>query len=108
MARIAFIGLGHMGGGMAPNLAKAGHDVRAFDLSQDALEQAVAKGCTSAKSAAEACKDADAVGPCFRRQACRRSLSRVGLSSTPDRILMIFRHRRRPCQNFESEGAAAA
>ena len=37
MAKIAFIGLGHMGGGMAPNLAKAGHEVRAFDLSEEAL-----------------------------------------------------------------------
>ena len=36
--RIAFIGLGHMGGGMAANLAKAGHEVRAFDLSEDALD----------------------------------------------------------------------
>jgi 3-hydroxyisobutyrate dehydrogenase len=36
-AKIAFIGLGHMGGGMAPNLAKAGHEVRAFDLSEEAL-----------------------------------------------------------------------
>ncbi|MGI8611555.1 MAG: 3-hydroxyisobutyrate dehydrogenase [Sphingomicrobium sp.] len=61
MARVAFIGLGHMGGGMAPNLAKAGHDVRAFDLSGDALKHAVEKGCTAAKSAAEACKDVDAV-----------------------------------------------
>src|SRR5688500_12787284 len=61
MARIAFIGLGHMGGGMAPNLAKAGHDVRAFDLSKDALKHAVERGCKAAKSAAEACKDADAV-----------------------------------------------
>ena len=33
MARIAFIGLGNMGGGMAANLAKAGHDVRAMMLS---------------------------------------------------------------------------
>ena len=38
MAKIAFIGLGHMGGGMAPNLAKAGHEVRAFDLSEEALK----------------------------------------------------------------------
>ena len=38
MARIAFIGLGHMGGGMAPNLVKAGHDVYAFDLSDPALD----------------------------------------------------------------------
>ena len=61
MARIAFIGLGHMGGGMAPNLAKAGHEVRAFDLSEDALKRAGERGCTVAASADEACKDAEAV-----------------------------------------------
>ena len=61
MAKIAFIGLGHMGGGMAPNLAKAGHEVRAFDLNEDALKRAVEHGCTAAQSAAEACKSADAV-----------------------------------------------
>jgi 3-hydroxyisobutyrate dehydrogenase len=61
MAKIAFIGLGHMGGGMAPNLAKAGHEVRAFDLVLKAVEQAVGKGCQAASSAAEACKGADVV-----------------------------------------------
>ncbi len=61
MARIAFIGLGHMGGGMAPNLAKAGHEVRAFDLSDEALSRAAERGCSAAASAEEACKDADAV-----------------------------------------------
>lgn len=61
MARIAFIGLGNMGGGMAANLAKAGHDVRAFDLSADALERAHAAGCLPAESAAAACEGADAV-----------------------------------------------
>ena len=35
--KIAFIGLGNMGGGMAANLVKAGHEVRAFDLAQAAL-----------------------------------------------------------------------
>ena len=34
--RIAFIGLGNMGGGMAANLVKAGHQVNAFDLSAEA------------------------------------------------------------------------
>ena len=48
MTRIAFIGLGNMGGGMAANLAKAGHDVRAFDLSAEALERAEAAGCLPA------------------------------------------------------------
>jgi 3-hydroxyisobutyrate dehydrogenase len=61
MARVAFIGLGNMGGGMAANLAKAGHEVRAFDLSQDALERAVARGATAAADAKEACADAEAV-----------------------------------------------
>ena len=61
MARIAFIGLGHMGGGMAPNLAKAGHDVRAFDLVPEAVQHAAENGCTAAPSAAEAVKDADVV-----------------------------------------------
>jgi 3-hydroxyisobutyrate dehydrogenase len=61
MARIAFIGLGHMGGGMAPNLAKAGHDVRAFDLVAEAVQHASEGGCTPASSAAEAVKDADVV-----------------------------------------------
>ena len=61
MARIAFIGLGHMGGGMAPNLAKAGHDVSAFDLSDEALSAAADGGCSRAGSTEEACKDADVV-----------------------------------------------
>jgi 3-hydroxyisobutyrate dehydrogenase len=61
MARIAFIGLGHMGGGMAPNLAKAGHEVRAFDLVPEAVKHATEGGCTAAGSAAEAVKDADVV-----------------------------------------------
>ena len=61
MARIGFIGLGHMGGGMAPNLVKAGHEVRAFDLVADAIEKAKTGGCLSASSAADAVKDADVV-----------------------------------------------
>jgi 3-hydroxyisobutyrate dehydrogenase len=61
MARIAFIGLGHMGGGMAPNLARAGHEVRAFDLVPEAIEKAVQGGCSSATSAAETVTDADVV-----------------------------------------------
>ena len=39
--KVAFIGLGNMGGGMAANLVKAGFEVRAFDLSSAA--QAYAK-----------------------------------------------------------------
>ena len=61
MARIGFIGLGNMGGGMAANLAKAGHAVYAFDLSEAALERAVAAGCVRAVSAVAAVADAEFV-----------------------------------------------
>jgi 3-hydroxyisobutyrate dehydrogenase len=61
MARVAFIGLGNMGGGMAANLAKAGHDVRAFDLSADALDRAKAAGCLPVDGAAAAVDGAEAV-----------------------------------------------
>src|SRR3954452_25350877 len=63
MTRIAFIGLGNMGGGMAANQAKAGHEVSAFDLSKAAVDKAAAAGCSAAGSAAAAGKDADAVIP---------------------------------------------
>ncbi|MDP8993711.1 MAG: 3-hydroxyisobutyrate dehydrogenase [Pseudomonadota bacterium] len=61
MARVGFIGLGNMGSGMAANLAKAGHDVRAYDLSEAALDKAEKNGCLRAGSAEEAVKDAEAV-----------------------------------------------
>ena len=61
MSRIAFIGLGNMGGGMAANLAKAGHSVRAFDLAEAALARAEEAGCRRAASASEAVGDAEAV-----------------------------------------------
>jgi 3-hydroxyisobutyrate dehydrogenase len=61
MTRIAFIGLGNMGGGMAANQAKAGHDVAAFDLSPVALERAAEAGCRTVASVAEAVKDAEVV-----------------------------------------------
>ena len=61
MTKIAFIGLGNMGGGMAANQAKAGHAVKAFDLSQAALDRAKDNGCDPVGSVVEAVKDADIV-----------------------------------------------
>jgi 3-hydroxyisobutyrate dehydrogenase len=61
MATIAFIGVGNMGGGMAANLVKAGHSVRAFDLAPEAVTRAVAHGCEAATSARAAATGADAV-----------------------------------------------
>jgi 3-hydroxyisobutyrate dehydrogenase len=61
MTTIGFIGLGNMGGPMAANLVKAGHDVRGFDLSPDGVKQFVEAGGKAADSAGAAAKDADVV-----------------------------------------------
>jgi 3-hydroxyisobutyrate dehydrogenase len=59
--RIAFIGLGNMGGPMAINLIKAGHSVAAFDMSKAAVDRVVAAGGESAASANAAATDAEAI-----------------------------------------------
>ena len=59
--KVAFIGLGNMGRGMAEKQAKAGRPVTAFDLSADAMKKAAASGLTPASSAAEAVREADVV-----------------------------------------------
>lgn len=58
---IAFLGVGNMGGGMAANLVRAGHEVRAFDLNEAAVARAVAHGATAASSARAAAHGADAI-----------------------------------------------
>ena len=72
--KIAFIGLGNMGGGMAANLVKAGHEVRAFDLSEAALNAAREHGCMSFTDAAEACQGVDAVVTMLPNGAIARSV----------------------------------
>lgn len=59
--QIAFIGLGNMGGPMAINLVKAGHTVKAFDLSQDAIAKVRAEGGQAAASAQDAVQGAEVV-----------------------------------------------
>lgn len=59
--KIAFIGLGNMGGGMAANLVKAGHDVQAFDLVEAALAAAKNNGCIVFATVREAVMGVDAV-----------------------------------------------
>ncbi|MDM0030906.1 3-hydroxyisobutyrate dehydrogenase [Variovorax sp. J22P271] len=59
--KIAFIGLGNMGGPMALNLLKAGHTLSAFDLSADACRKFAAEGLAIAASAAETVAGAEVV-----------------------------------------------
>jgi 3-hydroxyisobutyrate dehydrogenase len=59
--RIGFIGLGNMGGPMAANLVKAGHEVAVFDMSKAAVDKAVGAGASAAPSANASAADAEAI-----------------------------------------------
>lgn len=61
MANIGFIGLGNMGGPMASNLLKAGHNVRVFDLVEASLQAIAKEGGESCASAAAAVDGVDVV-----------------------------------------------
>ncbi len=61
MTKITFIGLGNMGGPMASNLVKAGHEVTVFDLSKDAVAALVSEGAKTADTAHEAANGAECV-----------------------------------------------
>lgn len=61
MAKVGFIGLGNMGGPMAINLVKAGHEVTVFDLSDTAMAQLKDAGAVLAEKISDVCADADFV-----------------------------------------------
>jgi len=61
MSRIGFIGVGNMGAPMASNIARGGHQVRAFDVNADAVARLAGVGIAPAATAADAARDADFV-----------------------------------------------
>ena len=61
MKRVGFIGLGNMGLPMASNLLKAGIEINAFDLSNDALRKAEDLGMITKTSVIEVLEDIDAL-----------------------------------------------
>ncbi len=61
MTSIGFIGLGNMGGPMAGNLVKAGHDVKGFDLSADSMARFTSAGGGAASNVLAAVSDAQVV-----------------------------------------------
>ena len=58
--KIGFIGLGHMGAGMAARLCEAGHTVTVFNRSPERMQPLVEKGAKAARNIGEAC-DAEVV-----------------------------------------------
>ncbi len=61
MTKVAFLGLGHMGGPMAANLVRAGYQVLAYDPVPAAQEQARADGAEVFDTAAAAVTEAEIV-----------------------------------------------
>jgi len=57
--KIAFIGLGRMGTGMARNLLRAGHNLALYNRSREKAEALAAGGARVASSPADACRDAE-------------------------------------------------
>ncbi len=102
MSRIAFIGLGNMGGGMAANLVRVGHQVAAFDLSAAALDRAAAAGCIPAASAAAAAAGVDAIITMLPAGEHVRSVyaEAVFPAATPDTLLL-------DCSTIDVESARA-
>ena len=89
MAKIAFIGLGHMGGGMAPNLAKAGHEVRAFDLVPEAVQHAAEAGCSPLARLPKRSKAPTSSSPCSPPHSTSARSMRKTSRPTPSRALLI-------------------
>ncbi|GAA2343681.1 2-hydroxy-3-oxopropionate reductase [Saccharopolyspora halophila] len=61
MSKIGFVGLGIMGGPMAANLVKAGHEVTGFNRSQPKIDRLVEAGGKGAGTVAEAVSGAEVV-----------------------------------------------
>lgn len=61
MSKIAFFGVGNMGGPMAINLLKAGHELTVFDLVPELVARVVEQGAIAAASAQDAVRNADLV-----------------------------------------------
>ncbi len=59
--KVGFIGLGTMGREMAINLLKAGHDVCAYDVRKDAIDELLSHNASPAESPSNAAADADIV-----------------------------------------------
>ncbi len=75
--QIGFIGLGRMGGHVAENLLKAGHQVTVWNRSQAPVQELVARGAAAAKSPLEAMQG-DAVFSMLSNDAVMRELGLAG------------------------------
>ncbi|MBB2770955.1 MULTISPECIES: 3-hydroxyisobutyrate dehydrogenase [Mycolicibacterium] len=89
MTTIAFFGLGHMGGPMAANLAKAGHTVRGFDPVPALRTAAEDNGIATFESGTEAVAGAEVVITSLPNGAIVKSVYDEVLPTAADGTLFI-------------------
>jgi 3-hydroxyisobutyrate dehydrogenase-like beta-hydroxyacid dehydrogenase len=75
--KIGFIGLGRMGGHVAANLLKAGHQVTVWNRSQEPVQALVAKGAVAAKTPEDALQG-DAIFSMLSNDQVMRDLGLAG------------------------------
>lgn len=79
---VGFIGLGHMGAGMAANLLKAGYRVTVYNRTPAKVEGLIAQGAKAASSIAEACQGDAVITMLANDQAVESvALGRGGVSA---------------------------
>ncbi len=61
MQTIAFIGLGNMGLPMAQNLIRSGHNVRAYDVSEQVVNELASQGATACSNLQQVVENVDSV-----------------------------------------------
>ena len=74
MKKIAYLGMGTMGRGMAANLLKAGHQMTVWNRSPERCADLVARGAVQAATPAEAAAGADLVMYCLSDDAAVEDL----------------------------------
>lgn len=94
--KIGFIGLGNMGGPMAANLAKAGHDVTGFDMANVAID-----GVDMATTSAQAAEGADVVITMLPNGAILRSVANEIIPSMSEGAALV------DCSTVDVESARA-
>ncbi len=90
----AFIGLGNMGGPMAVNIARAGHQLTVWNRTSKAMDAVVAEGARAAKTLQGAVQDAEVIGICVSTPDVVRELvlgeNGVLASARRDAVLVDF------------------
>ncbi|WP_342216901.1 NAD(P)-binding domain-containing protein, partial [Nocardia brasiliensis] len=111
MAKIAFLGTGRMGTGMAARLIAAGHDVAVFNRSPEKVADLVAAGAARAQTPRAAAEQADAVFAMVADDAASRAVwlgadGALAAAGAPGRLVLEWSALCRPGGGEHAKQAA--